>query len=102
MDEPKEVPSSKFWDSDNLKELREAMQESQRRQLRESLGYYTQLPAQDKFMAVQAVLHIILENSKLGGSHRTLQSELGIYPEGFFLYDLLDIHNILYTHVNEK
>lgn len=102
MEDPKEVSKLKFSQSEDLKELREKMQAAERKQLRESLGYYSQLSEDDKFMAVQAILHIILEGEKLGTSHRALQSKLGIYPGGFFLNDLLDIHNILFTHFNES
>ncbi|NDG30017.1 hypothetical protein EB118_07980, partial [bacterium] len=37
-----------------------------------------------------------------GTSHRGLQSILGLYPEAFWIDDLMTVHNALYVEFQER
>ena len=60
------------------------------------------LSAEDKYKAVEAFCHIICKAEKEGTSHRGLMSVLGVYPEAFWIDNLMTIHNALYTEYQEQ
>ena len=87
-----------WWDSDSFKELQKANQEARER----AVGKYFMLSEEDKIDMVQAICHIMCKAESEGCSHRGLQSELGIYPGGFWVDHLMDVHNALWSHYHEK
>jgi len=87
-----------WWDSEAHKKLQEASKESVQR----AVGKYHMLSSEDKYDMVQAICYIICEAEKKGVSHRGLQSALGIYPEAFWILELMDVHNALYTEYQDR
>lgn len=98
--EPNEFGKSlqKWWDSDNHKELVKLHQEDVQR----AVGKYHMLSEEDKLDMVQAICYIMCKAEIEGTSHRGLQNALGIYPSGFWVDYLMDVHNALWTHYHEK
>ena len=96
----KEIKNSlqEWWDSEAHKKLQEASKESVQR----AVGKYHMLSSEDKYDMVQAICYIICEAEKKGVSHRGLMKELGIYPEAFWILELMDVHNALYTEYQDK
>ena len=86
-----------WWDSDACKQLQKANQEAKER----AVGKYFMLSEEDKIDMVQAICHIICKAESEGCSHRGLQSELGIYPGGFWIDHLMDVHNSLYEYYDK-
>jgi hypothetical protein len=82
-----------WWDSDACKKLQKEQQES----LQKAVGKYYMLSAEDKYDMVQALCYIICKSEREGTSHRELMNTLGIYPEGFWIDDLMTVHNALFT-----
>jgi hypothetical protein len=82
-----------WWDSDACKKIQKEHEES----LQRSVGKYYMLSPQDKYDIVQALCHIICKAEREGTSHRGLMDTLGIYPEGFWIDDLMTVHNALWT-----
>jgi len=82
-----------WWNSDECKAIQKESQES----LERAVGKYYMLSAQDKYDMVQALCHIICKAEKEGTSHRGLMDKLGIYPEGFWISELMTVHNALWT-----
>jgi hypothetical protein len=82
-----------WWDSDASKAIQKESQES----LERAVGKYYMLSAQDKYDMVQAICHIMCKAEKEGTSHRGLMDTLGIYPEAFWISELMTVHNALYT-----
>jgi len=76
----------------NLENLQNLIKERREK----SLEWYKNLSDEDRFSAVQAVIEIACEAEKSGCSHRQLQKELGIYPQGFWIMDLSNLHNALW------
>jgi len=105
---PKKVESisvekvKNFWDSKEAKLLRKELNDAKQKSIEKSFFWYNNLSDEEKYLTVQGLLYIILKAEKEGCSHRQLQSELGIYPEGFWIDELIDIHNILYNHFYPK
>ena len=87
-----------WWDSDSFKELQKANEESRQR----AIGKYHMLSEEDKIDMVEAITHIMCKAESEGTSHRGLQSALGIYPAGFWVNHLMDVHNALWSHYHEK
>ena len=87
-----------WWDSDACKELQKANQEAQQR----AVGKYHMLSEEDKIDMVEAITYIMCKAEKDGTSHRGLQSALGIYPAGFWVDHLMDVHNALWTYYHDK
>jgi len=88
----------KWWDSDACKELQKSHREAKER----AVGKYFMLSDEDKLDMVQAICHIICKAEEEGCSHRGLQSALGIYPEGFWVDHLMDVHNALWSFYHDK
>jgi hypothetical protein len=82
-----------WWNSDASKAIQKESQES----LERAVGKYCMLSAQDKYDMVQAICHIMCTAEKEGTSHRGLMDTLGIYPEGFWISELMTVHNALWT-----
>ena len=87
-----------WWDSDACKQLQKANQEAKER----AVGKYFMLSEEDKIDMVQAICHIICKAEQEGCSHRGLQSELGIYPGGFWVDHLMDVHNALWSYYHDE
>jgi hypothetical protein len=87
-----------WWDSDACKELQKSHQES----IQRAVGKYHMLSEEDKLDMVQAICYIMCKAEKEGCSHRGLMKELGIYPAGFWISELMDVHNALYTEYQDK
>ena len=87
-----------WWESDSFKELQKANEEAQQR----AVGKYFMLSEQDKLDMVEAITYIMCKAEKDGTSHRGLQSALGIYPAGFWVDHLMDVHNALWSYYNDR
>jgi hypothetical protein len=87
-----------WWDSDACKELQKAHQEG----IQKAVGKYFMLSEEDKLDMVQAICYIICKAEQEGTSHRGLQDELGIYPSGFWVDNLMDVHNALWSYYHDK
>ena len=82
--------------------LREDLSDAHKKSVEASVGWYHMLSAEDKYKAVEAFCYIICKAEKEGTSHRGLMSVLGIYPEAFWIDNLMTIHNALYTEYQEQ
>ena len=87
-----------WWDSDGFKNLQKANEESRQR----AIGKYHMLSEEDKIDMVEAITHIMCKAESEGTSHRGLQSALGIYPAGFWVNHLMDVHNALWSFYHDK
>ena len=87
-----------WWDSDAFKELQKANKEAKER----ALEKYHMLSEEDKIDMVEAITHIMCKAESEGCSHRGLQSELGIYPGGFWVDHLMDVHNALWSYYHDQ
>ena len=87
-----------WWNSDAFKAIEKESQEL----LERSVGKYYMLSAQDKYDMVQALCHIICKAEQEGTSHRGLMDTLGIYPEGFWISELMTVHNALWSYYHDK
>lgn len=88
----------KWWNSDAYKELMKSHQEG----LGKAVGKYHMLSESEKLDMVQAICYIMWKAEKEGCSHRGLMDALGIYPSGFWISELMDVHNSLYTFFDDK
>ena len=93
----KKHPFQDWWDSDAYKQFQKAQQED----LERAVGKYHMLSENDKIDMVQAICYIMCKAEQEGSSHRGLQSALGIYPGGFWVDNLMDVHNALWTYYND-
>ena len=87
-----------WWDSDACKELQKASEES----VQKAVGKYYMLSEEDKYDMVQAICYIMCEAEKQRVSHRGLMKELGIYPAGFWITELMTVHNALWTEYQKR
>jgi hypothetical protein len=87
-----------WWDSDACKQLQEASEAS----VQKAVGKYHMLSSEDKYDMVQAICYIMCKAESEGTSHRGLQDALGIYPEGFWITELMTVHNALWTEYHDK
>jgi hypothetical protein len=87
-----------WWNSDACKQLQEASEES----VQKAVGKYHMLSSGDKYDMVQAICYIMCKTEKGGISHRGLMDTLGIYPEGFWITELMDTHNALWGYYHNK
>ena len=87
-----------WWDSDDCKQLQKNLEESKQR----AVGKYFMLSEEEKMDLVQAICYIMCKAEHEGCSHRGLQDELGIYPGGFWISELMDVHNALWSHYHER
>jgi hypothetical protein len=87
-----------WWDSDACKELQKKNEEAKQR----AVGKYFMLSEEDKLDMVQAICYIMCKAESEGTSHRGLQDALGIYPSGFWVDHLMDVHNALWSYYHDK
>ena len=87
-----------WWDSDAFKELQKTNEESKQR----AVGKYFMLSEEDKLDMVQAICYIMCKAESEGTSHRGLQDALGIYPAGFWVDHLMEVHNALWSYYHDK
>ena len=87
-----------WWDSDACKEMQKANEEARQR----AIGKYHMLSEEDKIDMVEAITHIMCEAEREGVSHRGLQSALGIYPAGFWVDHLMEVHNALWSYYHDR
>jgi hypothetical protein len=87
-----------WWDSDACKKLQKANEEAKQR----AVGKYFMLSEEDKIDMVEAITYIMCKAEREGCSHRGLQDELGIYPGGFWVNHLMDVHNALWSYYHDK
>ncbi len=87
-----------WWQSSACKQL----QDDHQKQLERAVGKYFMLSDDEKYDMVNAICHIMCKAEREGCSHRGLQDELGLYPAGFWIGDLMDVHNALWTHFHDK
>ena len=88
--------------SPEMVKLREDLADAHKKSIEASVGWYHMLSAEDKYKAVEAFCYIICKAEREGISHRGLMHELGVYPEAFWIDDLMTIHNALYTEYQEQ
>jgi hypothetical protein len=100
MTEPNEFGKmlKEWWDSDACKELQKSNEEAKQR----AVGKYFMLSEEDKLDMVQAICLIMCKAESEGTSHRGLQDALGIYPSGFWVSELLTVHNSLWSYYHDK
>jgi hypothetical protein len=89
---------NEWYQSDSYKQLQEASEES----VQKAVGKYHMLSSEDKYDMVQAICYIMCDAEKEGVSHRGLQDALGIYPEGFWITELMDVHNALWSEFRKR
>ena len=87
-----------WWESDAYKEFQKANEEAKQR----AIGKYFMLSEEERMEMVEAITHIMCKAESEGTSHRGLQSALGIYPAGFWVDHLMDVHNALWTYYHDK
>ena len=87
-----------WWDSEACKELQKENEEAKQR----AVGKYHMLSSEDKLDMVQAICYIMCKAEGEGVSHRGLMDELGIYPSGFWVLELLTVHNALWGYYHDK
>jgi hypothetical protein len=87
-----------WWNSDACKKLQKANEEAKQR----AVGKYFMLSEEDKLDMVQAICTIMCNAEREGTSHRGLMDELGIYPAGFWIDNLMDVHNALWSYCHDQ
>ena len=87
-----------WWDSDECKQIEKASEEAKQR----AVGKYFMLSESDKLDMVQAICYIMCKAESEGTSHRGLQDALGIYPAGFWIDHLMEVHNALWSYYHDK
>jgi hypothetical protein len=87
-----------WWDSDACKELQKSNEEAKQR----AVGKYFMLSESDKIDMVEAITSIICKAESEGTSHRGLMDKLGIYPTGFWVSELLTVHNSLWSYYHDQ
>ena len=88
--------------SPEMVKMREDLAKAHKDSIEASVGWYYNLSGEDKYKAVEAFCHIICKAEKEGTSHRGLMSVLGVYPEAFWIDDLMTIHNSLVVEYQEQ
>jgi hypothetical protein len=87
-----------WWDSEAHKQLQEASEATVQR----ALEKYSMLSEDDKYDMVQAICFIMCKAESEGTSHRGLMDELGVYPAGFWITELMDVHNALWSEFQKR
>ncbi len=104
IDSPKFQKNSllESLNSPEMVKLREDLAKAHKDSIDKSVGWYYNLSDEDKYRAVEAFCYIICKAEREGTSHRGLMSVLGVYPEAFWIDDLMTIHNALYVEYQER
>ena len=87
-----------WWDSDTFEQIQKEEKESKER----AIGKYFMLSEEDKLDMVQAITYIMCKAESEGTSHRGVMDALGIYPAGFWIDNLMDVHNALWSYYHDK
>ncbi len=87
-----------WWDSDAFKE----MQQKHYEDIQKAVGKYHMLSESDKIDMVQAICYIMCKAEEEGTSHRGLMDSLGIYPAGFWIDGLMEVHNSLWGYYHDQ
>jgi hypothetical protein len=87
-----------WWDSEACKNMQEASEAS----VQKAVGKYHMLSEEDKYDMVQAICYIMCKAESEGTSHRGLMNSLSIYPAGFWITELMTVHNALWTEYQER
>ena len=100
MTKPNELGKAlkEWWDSDAFKEMQKENEEAKQR----AVGKYFMLSEEDKLDMVQAICYIMCKAESEGTSHRGLQDALGIYPAGFWVDHLMEVHNSLWSYYQDE
>ena len=88
--------------SPEMVKLREDLAQAHKDSIDKSVGWYYNLSEEDKYKAVEALCYIICKAEREGTSHRGLQHTLGLYPQAFFIDDLMTVHNSLYVEFQDQ
>ena len=99
---PKKNTLLESLNSPEMIKMREDLADAHKKSIEASVGWYYMLSAEEKYKAVEAFCHIICKAEREGTSHRGLMSVLGVYPEAFWIDELITIHNALYTEYQEQ
>jgi len=67
----------------------------------DALTKWAALPEEEKMWILEAVTTIMVNSEQAGTSHRGLMDDLGVYPAGFWVTNLMTIHNALWTEFHE-
>ena len=104
IDSPKFQKNSllESLNSPEMVKMREDLADAHKKSIEASVGWYYMLSAEEKYKAVEAFCYIICKAEREGTSHRGLMSVLGVYPEAFFISDLMTIHNSLVVEYQEQ
>jgi len=98
----KKTDLNTFFNSPESIKLREDLKKAHNESIQKSVGWYKMLSSEDKYKAVEALCYIITKAEREGTSHRGLMSKLDVYPEGFWIDGLMDIHNSLWSEYNKQ
>jgi len=88
--------------SPEMVKMREDLAKAHQESIDKSVGWYYNLSEEDKYKAVEALCHIICKAEREGTSHRGLQRTLGLYPQAFWIDDLMTVHNALWTEFQDQ
>jgi len=88
--------------SPEMIKMREDLAKAHQESIDKSVGWYYNLSEEDKYKAVEALCHIICKAEREGTSHRGLQRTLGLYPQAFWIDDLMTVHNALWVEFQER
>jgi len=88
--------------SPEMIKMREDLAQAHQESIDKSVGWYYNLSEEDKYKAVEALCHIICKAEREGTSHRGLQRILGLYPQAFWIDDLMTVHNALWTEFQDQ
>ena len=88
--------------SPEMVKMREELAQAHKDSIDKSVGWYYNLSEEDKYKAVEALCHIICKAEREGTSHRGLQSTLGLYPQAFWIDDLMTVHNALWMEFQDQ
>ena len=99
---PKKNNLFESLNSPEMVKMREDLADAHKKSIEASVGWYYNLSSEEKYKAVEAFCHIICKAEREGTSHRGLMSVLGVYPEAFWIDELITIHNALYTEYQEQ
>ena len=100
MTEPNEFGKAmqEWWASDACKEMQKENEEAKQR----AVEKYFMLSESDKLDMVQAIFYILHKTEEEGTSHRGLMDALGIYPSGFWVDGLMEVHNSLWRYYHDQ
>ena len=99
---PKKNNLFESLNSPEMVKLQEDLSDAHKKSVNESVGWYYNLSSEDKYKAVEALCHIICKAEHQGTSHRGLMDTLGVYPEAFWISELMTVHNSLYDYYHDN